>query len=276
MIKIFLMKTNKKYLRVIKRQFGYMATWLPNKPIALGDIGIQKGNYFRRIGNINSRGISFSINEDNNEGEIEHFTEGAVSITTKASGSAKLSGSSLAKADAGITIKFSKENAILFKAKGCTSPTIQNQIDLGEKILNLYKKGEWNKDWSVITEVVNAKSGVVLVSSSANGIIELKVKSDISANNIDIADGNFEGNALFSKDVSTKIITDNPFTPLFKSSKVRSRILGPSTFEISKSEMMMNTTNGSNMDLVTPAMARNNDKLIFFDEVPFDENFDNF
>ena len=43
------MKTSKKYTKELNQQFGYLATWLPGTPLALGDIGILRNNEFTKI-----------------------------------------------------------------------------------------------------------------------------------------------------------------------------------------------------------------------------------
>ena len=131
------MRTSKKYTRELRQQFGYLATWLPGTPLELGDIGILKRNTYTKISNLSNFDIDFSIEKDLTKSDIEYTSKGAVSITTKASGTAATQGSVLGKIDAGITVEFSKENAILFKANGTSSPAIEDQIKLGRQILSL-------------------------------------------------------------------------------------------------------------------------------------------
>lgn len=255
------MKTSKKYTREIKEQFGYLATWLPSTPLALGDIGILRNNQFTKISNLSDFGIQFEIEPDETKSDIEHSSKGAVSITTKASGTVAPQGSALAEVDAGITVEFSKENAILFKANGTTSPSIKDQIALGKTIIDLYKEGKWDKDWSVITEKVDAESATILISSSSSGKIELKAKGEIKAAKLDIADAALGFELTFSKDLSTKIIGEESLTPLFKASKVNSRLFNPPIFKINKVR---------SMDLMTPDKAKSNEELLYFGEADFE------
>ena len=255
------MKTSKKYTRELKEQFGYLATWLPSTPIALGDIGVLRKNQFTKISNLSDFGIKFDIEPDETKSDIEHSSKGAVSITTKASGTVAPQGSALGEVDAGITVEFTKENAILFKANGTTSPSIKNQIALGNKIIELYKEGKWDKDWAIITEKVDSESATILISSSSNGKIELKAKGEVEAAKLDIADAELGFGLTFSKDLSTKIIAEESLTPLFKASKVKSRLFMPPIFK-------MNFVDS--MDLVTPEKAKSNEELIYFGEADFE------
>ena len=255
------MQTFKKYTRELKKQFGYLATWLPGTPIELGDVGILRKNRFTKISNLSDFEIQFEIESDETKADIEHSSKGAVSLTTKASGTATPQESVLAEVDAGITVEFSKDNAILFKANGTTSPSIKDQAALGEKIIELYKKGKWDKDWAVVTEVVNSDSATILISSSSNGKIELKAKGEVEAAKLDIADAEIGFELLYSKDVSTKVIAETALTPLFKVSKLKSRKFVPTKFK---------THEIHSMDLITPEDAKIDENQLFFQEAEFE------
>ena len=249
------MKTSKKYTKELYRQFGYLATWLPGTPIALGDIGILRNNEFTKISTLESQGIKFDVVDDPTESDIEHSSKGGVSLTTKASGTAAPVGSALGNMDAGITVEFSKENAILFKANGTTSPSIKNQIALGAEIIKRFQTGKWDKDWAVVTEVVNAKSGTILISSSRNGKIELKATAKVDTAMLDIADTKLGLEMKFSKDLSTKIIAQEGLTPLFKVSTVKSNQKLTPAQKMSKLRTM---------DMVTPELAKEDANLLYF------------
>ncbi|QAA80333.1 hypothetical protein EI546_00645 [Aequorivita sp. H23M31] len=253
------MRTEKSYTRELKQQFGYLATWLPGTPLKLGDIGTLNRNTFTKIANLSDLDIQFDIEADTTKSNIEHSTHGAVSITNKASGTIAPPGSVLGDTDAGITVEFSKENAILFKANGTLSPSIKNQIKLGQDILDLYKNGKWAKDWVVVTELVEADSASILISSSSQSKIELKAKGGITAAKMDIADIDLGLNIAFSKDLSTQIIAESALTPLFRAKAVKGRILRSPVF------------GQKSMEIITPASAKNNEDSILFGYAEYDE-----
>jgi hypothetical protein len=255
------MQTVNQYTNEIFKQFGYLATWLPSIPLKIGDIGIIKGNVFTRVSNLEDKGILFDVINDDTKSDLEYSSKGAVSITTKLSGTIAPTNSGLTELDAGIIVEFSKENAILFKANGTLTIIIKDQIRLGENILQLFKDGEWNKDWAVITELVNAETASILISSSKDGKVELKVKANIEAKALDIANSELNFDLSFSKDVSTKIIAQERLTPLFRTSKVKSRLFASPIFK---------ANNVDTMDLTTPNMAKENSEIVFFDTVNFE------
>ena len=254
-------RSNQNYVKEIKKSLGYFATWLPGTPLELGDIGVFRNNIFTKIGNVRDEGIEFSIEPDYSAADIEHHSTGAVSITTKASGKT-ISDSNLGKVDAGISVEFSKENAVVFKANKTTSPCIENQIELGKKIIKLYKAGKWDKDWAVVTELVHAESSTILISSSKNGKIDLRANGELSQKQMDIASAEAQFEMVFSKDMSTKIIAQEGLTPLFKVSKVKSRLFLKPVFKANKIKAM---------DITTPQKVAEKEDLVYFEEVEMND-----
>ena len=267
------MRTSKKYTKELKRQFNYLATWLPGTPLALGDIGILRRNRFTKISNLEDLGIQFEVEKDESKTDIEHSSIGAVSITTKASGTAALEGSMLGKVDAGAVIEFSKEKAIYFKANGITSPSIKDQIGMANEILKLYKQGKWEKNWVVITELVHADSATILISSSSKGKAELKAKATVGIGGIDPADVASGFELSFSKDLTTKIIAEEGLTPLFKASKIKSRVFSKPIFKTFQFNAMELSANGLGyMDLMTPTLAKENEEMVYLGDADFEDN----
>ena len=215
------MKVSKQYIKEIKNKFGgYNATWLPGVPLNVGDIGIfDKDGGFDRKANLQHLNISFQILPDSTCDELEYTSRGGVSISPKLSGKSLLN-SSFGINDAGLVVEFSKQNAVVFKAKDVTYPSIANQIQLEKDIMKLYAQGEWKKEWCVVTELAVAESVTIIISKSSNSKIELKANANINAAKIDIADASFDFSILSEGEMSTKIIAAQGLTPLFKAQKM--------------------------------------------------------
>lgn len=254
------MTTVKQYTKELYKQFNYFATWLPGTPLKLGDIGIMNNNEFTAISNLLDEGLNFEVDEDFTKSDLEYSSSRAVSITTKIAGTAPALNSVLSDADAGFSVEFSRENAVLFKANGTLSPRIKNQIKLGAEIIERFKKGDWDKDWVVITELITADSSTILISSSDNSKIELRAKTAVSAGNFDIANAKLNLEPTFSKDLVTRIICEQNITPLFKVSRIKSKLFQPPKFRVRKV---------NSMDFVTPNRAKSSSELLFFDEAEF-------
>lgn len=223
-----------QYTDEMYRKFGYYATWEPNKDLALGDVGILRKNEFTRLFHISRRfpSITFTELPDNTPGDLEYISKGSVTITTKLGGTIPQAGSVLTEADAGITVEFSKENAVVFKANETYTPSIDDTIALGEEIIELFKQGKWEKDWVVVTELVKATSATVLISNKNNGKIELKANAEIDAVDFNIAKAEFEFSAAFTRGLETRVIAQQGTTPLFKAMGIKSRLVLPPTFRM--------------------------------------------
>lgn len=249
----------KQYTNELKKKFGYYATWNPGVPLSLGDIGIMKKNVFTRIGGLEDFNINFEIRPDLTKSPLEHSTQGSVIITTKLSGTAAPLDSSLTELDAGIIVEFKKENSTYFKAINTTTPSIKNTIELGERIIELYKEGKWNKDWMIITELVEAESATIIISNNSNSKIELKANGNIGAMNIDIADAGFQFSPQFTRGLDTNIISAEGLTPLFKIMGIKTSWFTPPSFKA-------NSVGG--MDFITPSNAKNEfNNNLFFGEI---------
>jgi len=237
----------KQYTNEMKRKFGYYATWNPGVPVKLGDIGTFKKNIFTRISDLDSFGIKFEIRPDDTKTPLEYASQGSVAITTKLSGNIAPPGSVFANADAGIIVEFSAENATLFKANNTTSPSIRDTVKVGDEVMKLYRDGKWNKNWVVVTELIEAESATIIISNTAGGKVELKANANIDAPYFDIADGKFNFSPSFSNGLETRIISAEGLTPLFKIMGMKTRLFLKPVFRGKAIDAL---------DLITPVSAR--------------------
>lgn len=234
------MRTSKKYTRELYRQFRYYASWLPGTPLSLGDIGILQGKEFVKKTNLNNLNLDFEILEDSTPSQISHYSKGGVSISAKIAGTAPVLGSILSEAEAGISVSFNSENSVLFKANGTYNHTIKDQAKLAESILSLYAKGKWDKDYLVITELVEADSSTIIISNSKDAKIELTANANVNLGQLDIANADIGLSPKISKDLYTEIVANKGLTPLFKLSKVQTKIFQEPIFEATKMRGMKN------------------------------------
>lgn len=243
----------KQYVKDLYRHFNYYPTWLPGVPLKLGDIGVINKNEFTKISSLENEGIPFEVVPDSTRMDLDFVSEGGVSITTKLAGSAKLPNSYLMELDAGFSIDFKGKNVTLFKLKGTLSPQISDKIVLGKEVIKRYKKGDWNKDWVIITELVQADSSTIIVSNSAESKIELKANVDAGIGNVEITDASAQFSIAFDRDVSLKFITEENLTPLFKAMGVKGmRRFNPQFTSKSLTEI----------DFMAPSKTREDMKLV--------------
>lgn len=211
----------KQYTNELYKKFGYYATWMPGTPMELGTIGIMDGKVFVKRTHLRNLSIAFDTDEDPSRDDLDYTSETGVTFTPKVSGTIPSAGSVLTQADAGFTVEFSREKALLFKVKGAQYVSIRDQEKLGREIARLKEEGKWKKEWVVIVELVKADSATILISGSANSKIELKANANIGATKLDIADASLELGIAISKSMSTNIIAEQGLTPLFRVRRTR-------------------------------------------------------
>jgi hypothetical protein len=204
-----------QYTNEMRNKFGYFAAWTPSHPFKLGDYGILKKSVFRRLANVVDLGISFETRVQNSKANLKYATEGAITETITLAGEAVPVGSVLGKADAGIIVKFGKKDSVLFEVNGYKTNFIANITRLGDDIRNKSGQGPWDRDWLVITELIIADSATILISSSNQGLIELKANAELKPAELNIASLNAQFQSVNSRDLSVQIVAQEGITPLF-------------------------------------------------------------
>lgn len=216
------MSIAKQYTTEIVRALQYLPIWFPIKPLELGTVGTIKNNVFEPEGNLKSMKIPFTTSQSRPSGTMRYNSNKGVSLHVKAAGAAPAAGSALATVDAGVAIKFSRAEAVVFEASGCNIEAIADIGDLGHRIIALYQMGNWSDELYVVTEIVKAAAVTVLISSSAGASIELKASGKINAAALSLADVNAQFGVAAYSDMGYQIVAEPGLTPLFKAWKVDS------------------------------------------------------
>lgn len=209
------MGISEQYTKEIQEQLKYSATWFPNLPISLGDIGTLENHQFQPQGNVRDLGIAFDSHEGGGEAEFQFASKNAVSIGVNLKGEAPLVGSGIAQANADVNIKFGRENAILFRATGCTSTRIKDIKALSATIKERHADGKWERNQVVVTQVINAKGTTVIISAGQNSEIVLSAKGNIGSGNINLADVSAGLKIVSESNIATRIVAEPSITPLF-------------------------------------------------------------
>jgi hypothetical protein len=177
----------------------------------LGDFGILDDSVFRRLGNISEFQLGgFGERSDSTATSQLDFTSKS-GVSVEFHGKASMAGSVPVKA--GLDVSFSTENAVMFNAAGCQASAIDDQVKLATAIMDLFERGQWRKEYVVVTTLVRAKTTTVLVSSSDSAKISLEASTDrIDA--IDLGDASLQLAIKSFKDIAVKIVTEGGLTPL--------------------------------------------------------------
>jgi hypothetical protein len=213
------------YTRELRQRFGYSATWVPNAEVRLGDVGTLDGHTYRRVASLGDFGIEFDVRESRTRGVYEFASAGSVSFGFKAEGEPGGPLSSLATAEAGISIDFSSGNASVFQAAGCTVAEISDQHRLGEQLLQLDSEDRWRREYVVVCELIRADRATVLVSSTSGAQVEFRTKAGIPLGPQSLVDAEAGLNLARSHGLALQIVTEGDLTPLFRARGIKRRLL---------------------------------------------------
>jgi len=208
-----------EYCDQMKHNFKiFYAPFPPNQPVQLGDYGVMNGNTFVPIGRVADLGVAVGNIRRIPEraSDFEFTSEGSVDVEFHAGGSATPGGVPI---KAGLDISFSKKFSVFFSAVKCIPTFIEDQVALGNKIVNLLQSGQWQKKFVVITSLVEAGSTTTVVSAADQSSISLEASSS-AVSEIDLGDVSLKLSIKRANSVGFKAITQAGLTPLIGLSKV--------------------------------------------------------
>lgn len=160
------------YLKAIRERFSYSATWLPNAKVELGDVGIFDGEYFKKQTSLRELEITFDSRRSSASVDFKHSSKSGLTIHAKSSADLT-AGAAIPLGNATIKVAFSRAGAFLFHASGCVVHEIADIGRLGQQLLRLVKRGEWESSFSVVLNVVKSKSATILIANSRHSTLDL-------------------------------------------------------------------------------------------------------
>lgn len=230
------MSTAKRYARELRKETNYSPTWLPIVRVSPGDVGRMANYQYDHVANLADYGISFTVEAGTFPGDFTYSSKNSVTKRVKLSGQAPVIGSVLTTADAGVSLSFSRTDAVILEALGCRSSRIRNLSALGDQILARFEAGTWADDLVVVTEVIVAESATILFSSSADASIDLLAKGKLQAATFNLADAAGELEIHGERNIGWRTVAAAGLTPLFRAAGVKKRLLRESTFRALKLE----------------------------------------
>ncbi len=211
------MSSTNHYLRSINKALKYRATWSPGSPMKLGDVGTIQDGVFVQESSLENVGITNATVESGESfNQFNYTSESGVSISTKAKGSAVLPGSQLTVEDAGFSIDLSNEKSVIFRTSKPTESKITNIANIRENIQELYQKGKWQRDWLVISSVIEVEAATIIVSGGKKGHLDISAKGKAEVANSDIVNLDAGLEIKWSRDVAINIVAQQGATPLYR------------------------------------------------------------
>ena len=216
----------KIYTKEIFKNLNYRPTWLPGVPMKLGTVGVIENGAFRPITSLENLNIPYDVILDAKQDTLDYNSSTGVMITFKGAGETNEKFEAIGKASAGVLIEFSRRGAIVMQLKGVANHRIADQVSLNKELLRSVVLGntdQWQRDWVVITEVVQAETGTIVISNTENSKLELQASGSVKPVNLVDASANLS--VAKESQVSTKIIAESGLTPLFRGVRVKRKFL---------------------------------------------------
>lgn len=175
--------------------------WPPGSLLNLGDFGRFNGYQFEHDGNVTREfGIKFISEPGKGVDNVHTLTSKngvAISALAKANGEV-----GMVDGRAGVQLDFSVQGAGFLSAAGSGDARIQAPIQLTAPLSQQVRRGKWKLGSVVITRLLVAQRGVVVVSETDSASVTLSV--DIAAKELDLADAALK---LTIKSISGKSYT---------------------------------------------------------------------
>jgi hypothetical protein len=206
-------------------QLGYLPSWPPGQIVKPGDVGILSGGNFAAVSNIRAMGVEFRTESIPDNSDVTVSTANSIKLRLEeddAPGSGiggKSSVSSLVK------IRMHGEEAALAHWEMLDRSIIENIELVRRSVLDLASKGEWPQDCVLVTEVVRARNGLILVSNSKESAVTFRLKRASSERRPEMSDlFSAMDNSSLSTSRDSGVVTwasEDEFIPCFKASRVR-------------------------------------------------------
>ena len=203
-------------------RFSYLATWLPNARLALGDVGVLQGEEFRQMTTLKQLGVPFVIRRGAASIDFNYTSASGVALQLKAKGKIA-AGTSLPLAKAGIAVRFSKQGAFVFQVAGSKIHEIEDKAGVHRAIIGLYEQGRWQPGWAVVDTVVEADATTIMVANSNDAVIELAANAPVQVTDLVRLDAGFAVSSQ-SGDV-IRFVAAKGLTPLFRLSRTKASLL---------------------------------------------------
>jgi len=210
----------KLYAKELHHATSYVAAWLPNINVKLGDVGQLKGELFSVESTLKKLGISFKVRKGEEPTDFDYQSK--ISMKVKAAGEV-VAKTTLPQAKAGVSIEFGKEGAFLFQAPGCMVDQIEDKAAVGNRVRELLEKKKWQPDWVVVDTLVKADCATILVSNSRNAALDLTAETAVTAANLANLKAGLSVN--YQRGEVFRFIASEGLTPLFMLSGLKQSII---------------------------------------------------
>lgn len=153
------MDAPERYLEELRGEVALYPTWLPGDPMELGAFGTLQRGQFVADGRLADLGIEVvpSASEQKQPIKFQRGMKfgGAVSASAKANH---------LDAELGVSFEATRAYAWAFVARGMSKVEIQNIHEVRSEVLEAQRRGDWRREWLLVSELRRVELLNVLVA----------------------------------------------------------------------------------------------------------------
>jgi hypothetical protein len=217
------------YSAEIQDNLDHRATWPPDAPRAIGDIGRLTRDRYDHVTSLDRLRIKFSTRCAAVGAEFRYATAGAVSFGANASGQGPAGGSPV-DVTGEFTVSFKKASAVAFLATGCQVTQMDDLDRIEKEVLRRLRFNDWDATYVVVTEVVRAGSTTVLVAGGTSSSVIVKGAAEVKAGPLSLDSLRAGVELARANDMALQILAKGELVPLFQVHGVRKGFLQQGRF----------------------------------------------
>lgn len=189
---------SRAFIRALSGVWGrdYWVTWHPSSRRALGDVGTVGPSGLVQIATLPGADAvpsgpgpgSGSDPGPAGRDSLTWYTTGAVDVTYGGTAQAAEPTGALAGAHGRAQVRFTRKNALLVAYRGLSETRLADQPRLARDLLTRYWAGDWDAGWCVVSHLVTAASGTVLMAADKGATAELAAGASLAAGPAGLAD----------------------------------------------------------------------------------------
>lgn len=209
-----------KYTKDIYDDLQYRAIWFPSTSISVGSIVQRVDGVYRHIGKATRR-LGIAVQEEvYASNPIAFQSRGGVEIKALAEVQSAEVLSTFGNAKAGVLINFNRAGASIVSLTGCRTRRIVDQHELEQQLKDKLDK-DWDvKSYGVVTELIEAERGTILVCEDAQGAIGLTAQANLGQVNFNLGEASADLKIVYQKGKIFSQIGATRSTPLFRGVKI--------------------------------------------------------
>jgi len=201
-------------------KLGFLACWLPNMKLALGDVGTLAGRRFERVTSLGELGVAFDVGEVSSRADLEY------SSADKVETGLAVAAGAVGVGDGNLSVTFGDAGATLIQAAQCRWESVTNHPALERELQVQRLAGRWRPDWVVITKVLRTGPAAIMVSNVAGARVNLRLSAEALAGPLPLAHASAALMASSASGLAARVAVRGGATPFFGAMSFRRQVFG--------------------------------------------------